>query len=91
MNNFLLNSELFLYHVIFLYMSPLLLLRMSEEIRVTMMAHLLDVWINITEVLSAVWEHKTLVWFWTKTPRSNDRGRFVRRRGAQSGLILCML
>lgn len=59
------------------------------------MVHLLGVWINITAVLSAVWEHNTLVWFWTKTPRSNNRGRFVKHPlwccSVRSGFILCML
>lgn len=64
-------------------MFSLVLLRMSEEIRVGVMVHLLGVWINITAVLSAVWEHNTLVgffFFFTKTPRSNNRGRFVSTR-----------
>lgn len=69
-------------------MFSLILLRMSEEIRVTMMVHLLGVWINIAAVLSAVWEHNTLVWVWTKTPRSNNRGRFVSTRTA-CDVVVC--
>lgn len=42
--------------------------------RVTMMLFFLGIWINITAVSSAVWEHNALVWFWTKTFRSNDSG-----------------
>lgn len=44
-----------------LFPVPVLSLGMSEEIKVTMILHLLGIWINIRAVSSAVWEHNASV------------------------------
>lgn len=53
---------------------PPLLLTLSEEVRFSVMLHLLVIWINISAVSSAVWEHNAPVWLGTKTRRSNNNG-----------------
>lgn len=75
--------KLFLFSA--LWILSILLLSFSEEIRFTTLLHLVVIWINIRAVSSAVWEHNASLWFWTKTPSSNDSGLLLL---AHVGLVM---
>lgn len=62
-----------------------MLLSFSEEIGFATLLHSVVIWINIRAVSSAVWEHNASLWFWTKTPSSNDSGLLLL---AHVGLVM---
>lgn len=60
------------------------------------MTLLLCIWMSVIAILSAVWERKALVWFWTKILRSNDTGPLLALASVwysslQRVFILCHL